>query len=56
MGSILTIIIYGVISYLIAKSGEKRKIGFGLSLVLCLFLSPLLGGIITMLSPKIIKS
>ena len=43
------------ISFLIAKAGEKRKIGFGWSFFFCLFLSPIIGGIITMLSPKIIN-
>ena len=44
-----------LISFLIAKAGEKRKIGFGWSFFFCLFLSPIIGGIITMLSPKIIN-
>lgn len=39
--------------YLIAKAGEKRKIGFGWSFFLSIFLSPIIGGIITMLSPKV---
>ncbi len=39
--------------YLSAKSGEKRKIGFGWSFFFCLFFSPIIGGIITMLSPKV---
>jgi predicted phage tail protein len=43
------------ICYLIAKAGEKRKIGFGWSFFFCLFFSPIIGGIITMLSPKIIN-
>ena len=43
------------ISFLIAKAGEKRKIGFGWSFFFFLFLSPIIGGIITMLSPKIIN-
>jgi uncharacterized membrane protein len=41
------------ICYFIAKSGKKRKIGFKLSFFLCIFLSPIIGGIITMLSPKV---
>jgi predicted phage tail protein len=41
------------ICFLIAKAGEKRKIGFGWSFFFCLFLSPIVGGIITMLSPKV---
>ena len=38
--------------FLVASFGSKRKIGFGWSLFLCLFLSPIIGGIITFLSPK----
>lgn len=41
------------ICFLIAKAGEKRKIGFGWSFFFCLTLSPIIGGIITMLSSKI---
>jgi len=41
------------ICFLIAKAGEKRKIGFGWSFFFCFFLSPIVGGIITMLSPKV---
>ena len=41
------------ICYLIAKAGAKRKIGFGWSFFFSLFLGPLIGGIITMLSPKV---
>lgn len=39
-------------SALIALLGKKRKIGFGLSFVLCLFLSPIIGLIITLCSKK----
>ncbi|GGG12795.1 hypothetical protein [Pontibacter amylolyticus] len=41
------------VCYLIAKSGEKRKIGFGWSFFISLFLSPIVGGIITLLSSKL---
>lgn len=44
------------ICYFIAKSGKNRKIGFGLSFFLCIFLSPIIGGVITMLSPKVIEN
>jgi len=52
MGGLFLIIINLVFCLLIAKVGEKRKIGFGWSFVLCIFLSPIMGGIITMLSAK----
>src|SRR5690554_4151944 len=32
--------------------GRKRQIGFGWSLFFCIFLSPITGFIVTMLSPK----
>lgn len=41
------------ICYLIAKSGEKRKIGFGWSFFFSFFLSPIIGAIITFTSSKI---
>ena len=41
------------ISFLIAEYiGTKRNIGFGWSLFFCLFLSPLIGLLITLLSRK----
>jgi len=44
------------ICFLIAQyAGTKRKIGFGWSLFFCIFLSPIIGGIITMLSPKVFE-
>lgn len=55
MEAIILLVIYGAICFLIAKAGEARKIGFGMSLFLCLLLSPLIGGVITMLSPKIFQ-
>lgn len=33
--------------------GEKRKIGYMWSMVACLFLTPIIGGIITYSSPKL---
>lgn len=55
MESIVILAIYGTVCYFIAKQGAKRKIGFELSLILCLLLSPLIGGLITILSPKVFK-
>jgi len=53
MKEILILTINIGICFLIAKAGKKRKIGFGWSFFFCLFLSPIIGGIITMLSPKV---
>ena len=33
--------------------GEKRKIGYMWSMLACLFLTPLIGVIITLISPKL---
>lgn len=42
-----------LLSLLVAKLvGEKRNIGFGWTLFFCLFLSPLLGLLIALLSNK----
>lgn len=41
-----------VISALIALIGRNRKIGYGWSFVLCLFLSPIIGLIIILCSKK----
>lgn len=49
----LFLIINLVVSLLIARYlGSRRNIGFGWSLFFCLFLSPFLGFIITILSGK----
>ncbi|MGL4363651.1 MAG: hypothetical protein ACRCSB_00410 [Bacteroidales bacterium] len=53
MKEILLLAINIGICFLIANAGKKRKIGFGWSFFFCLFLSPIIGGIITMLSPKV---
>lgn len=46
-------LIIGVIaSALIALIGRNRKIGYGWSFVLCLFLTPLIGLIIILFSKK----
>jgi hypothetical protein len=44
------------ICLLIANAGGKRKIGFGWSFFFCIFLSPIIGGIITFLSPKLFEN
>lgn len=46
------IVIWLISSLLIALVGKNRKIGYGWSLVLCLFLSPLIGLIIILFSKK----
>ena len=42
-----------IISALVALLGSNRKIGYGWSFVLCLFLSPLIGAIIILFSKKV---
>lgn len=46
------IVILIIISALVALLGRNRKIGYGWSLVLCLFLSPIIGLIIILFSKK----
>lgn len=41
-----------ILSALVAMLGRNRKIGYGWSFVLCLFLSPIIGLIIILLSKK----
>ena len=41
-----------IISALVALLGTNRKIGYGWSFVLCLFLSPIIGVIIILFSKK----
>lgn len=50
------LIINLTLCFLVANAASKRKIGFGWSLVACIFLSPIIGGIITFISPKILPS
>lgn len=46
-------LIFGIIiSALVALLGKNRKIGYGWSFVLCLFLTPVIGIIIILLSKK----
>jgi hypothetical protein len=42
-----------IVSSLVALLGRNRKIGYGWSLVLCFFLSPIIGVIIILLSKKV---
>lgn len=46
------LIVFIIASALIALLGKDRKIGYGWSFVLCLFLSPIIGLIITLSSKK----
>ena len=46
------LILFIGLSALIALLGKDRKIGYGWSFVLCLFLSPIIGLIIILLSKK----
>ena len=48
----MQIVIWLIVSVLIALLGRNRKIGYGRSLVLCLFLSPIIGLIIILFSKK----
>lgn len=48
----VTIIAFVIFSLLVGKLGEKRKIGFGWAFALSLFLSPIIGLIITLFSKK----
>ncbi|KGN89304.1 hypothetical protein [Porphyromonas gulae] len=52
MEQLFFLVIFIIISAGIASLGKDRKIGFGWSFVLCLFLSPVIGLIITLLSKK----
>jgi len=46
------IIIFVIIAALVALLGNGRKIGYGWSFILCLFLSPIIGLIIILCSKK----
>lgn len=46
------IIILVILAALVALLGKNRKIGYGWSFVLCLFLSPIVGLIIILFSKK----
>lgn len=45
-------LIWLIASFVIASYGANRKIGFGLALIACLFLSPLIGAICVALSER----
>lgn len=45
--------IYGVLAFVIASAGSRRKIGFGWALFWSLVLSPLIGGILVAISPEV---
>ena len=45
-------LIWLISSFVIASYGANRKIGFGLALIACLFLSPLIGAICVALSER----
>ena len=47
------LLILVVIAALVALLGRNRKIGYGWSFVLCLFLSPIIGLIIILFSKKV---
>lgn len=46
------LLILVVVAALVALLGRNRKIGYGWSFVLCLFLSPIIGLIIILFSKK----
>jgi hypothetical protein len=48
----MQIVIWLVLAALVALLGKDRKIGYGWSLLLCLFLSPVIGLIIILFSKK----
>ncbi|MBN1182367.1 MAG: hypothetical protein JXB49_08785 [Bacteroidales bacterium] len=52
MEQFVVFIVAVIISALVALIGKDRKIGYGWSFVLCLFLSPIIGLIIILFSKK----
>lgn len=52
MEQVIILLVGVIISGLVALIGKNRKIGFGWGFVLCLFLSPIIGLIIILLSKK----
>jgi len=53
MEAFVLLAIFGVIAFVVAHFlGRNRQIGFGWSLFFCIFLSPIIGFIIVMLSRK----
>src|SRR5882724_6239327 len=52
-GTMVVIVIsWVIISFIVAVLAEDREIGFGQALLICLFLSPLIGAIFVATSPK----
>jgi len=47
------LIILVIVATLVALIGRNRKIGYGWSFLLCLFLSPIIGLIIILFSKKV---
>lgn len=47
------ILILVIVAALVALIGRNRKIGYGWSFLLCLFLSPIIGLIIILFSKKV---
>lgn len=52
MEKVLPLLVLVIISALVALLGQNRKIGYGWSFALCLFLSPIIGLIIILFSKK----
>ena len=52
MEQVLPLFFLAIIAALVALLGKNRKIGYGWSFVLCLFLSPIIGVIIILFSKK----
>lgn len=52
MEQVLPLFFLAIIAALVALLGKDRKIGYGWSFVLCLFLSPIIGVIIILFSKK----
>lgn len=52
MEGFVFLIIALIFAFLIGKLGEKRNIGFGWAFALSIFLSPIIGLIITLCSKK----
>jgi hypothetical protein len=52
MEKVLPLFALAIISALVALLGQNRKIGYGWSFALCLFLSPIIGLIIILFSKK----
>ena len=49
---IIWVVVWIVLSIIIASAGRNRKIGYGNALLICLILSPLIGAVVVLLSEK----